>query len=250
MKTIIANDFHGQFRDRKTCDLLFGFIKREDPDSIILNGDIVDFWEISKFKKNPAKKRELNLKREIKDVFENILCPVRDSAIDANIYYTEGNHETRLQTYLWSESPALADLDELQLENLLKFSDVDIEYIKGTELEEDQEGGIWVGDIFVYHGTLVRQKSGYTAHAELDKNDCSGISGHTHRDGKATKRGRQGQKCWWENFCMCGLKPSYVKGIANWNQGWSIITEKDGKPDVEQIAVIDHRYIYRGKVYK
>ena len=237
-KTIICNDFHGQFCDKLACNLLFSFIKREKPNKVIINGDLVDFYSISRFDKDPGRK-EL-LQDEIDECF-NLMVDIRNSAPDAEIILIEGNHEARLRKYLRSKAPALATLKVLQIESLLDLAKLDITY---------EEDGVWLGDLFVYHGSLVRSKAGYTAHAELLKNGCSGISGHTHRDGKAPVRHRGGQLCWWENFCLCDLNPEYVKGIANWTQGWSVVTTKNTRPCVEQIAVMGGRYTYRGKEYK
>ncbi len=238
MKSIIANDFHGQFRDKATCKLLFQFIKREKPDKIILNGDIVDFYSISRFDKDPARKEDLQ--DELNDCY-NLLVDIRDSAPDAEIDFEEGNHELRLRKYLRSKAAAIASLDALKIETLLGLEELEIKY---------NRDGQWLGDLFVYHGSLIRSKAGYTAHAELLKNGCSGISGHSHRDAKAPVRHRGGQLCWWENFCMCDLNPEYVKGIANWTQGWSVVTIIGKRPDVEPVAVIGGRYTYRGKEYK
>ena len=237
-RTVIANDFHGPFRDRLACRLLFGFIAREKPDKIILDGDVVDFYSISKFLKDPGRKDDLQ--DELNDCY-NFLFDLRELVGDTPIIYIEGNHEARLVKYLRSKAPALATLDALKIEKLLGFEELNITY---------EEDGVWLGDLFVYHGSLVRTKAGYTAHAELLKNGCSGISGHTHRDGKAPVRHRGGQLCWWENFCMCDLSPEYVKGIANWTQGWSMVTTIGKRPDVEPVAVMGGRYTYRGKEYR
>jgi len=235
-KTIVANDFHGQFRDKKTCKLWFSFIKREKPDRVVINGDLVDFYSISRFDKDPARKEDLQ--DELNDNY-NFLWELRQ-IFDGIIIVIEGNHEARLRKYLRSNAPAIATLDALKIEALLGLKELDISYI---------EDGIWLGDLFVYHGSLIRSKAGYTAHAELLKNGCSGISGHSHRDGKAPVRNRKGQLCWWENGCMCDLNPEYVKGVANWTQGWSVVTTVGKRPDVEFVAVLGHKYTYRGKIY-
>jgi predicted phosphodiesterase len=237
MTTVIAQDFHGQFRDKKTCNMFFNFLKREKPDRVVLPGDIVDFYSISRFDKDPARKEDLQ--DELNDGY-NLLYDIRDAAGDARIDYIQGNHEKRLEKYLCSTAKALATLDALKIELLLGFADFDITYHKE---------GLWLGDLYVYHGSLVRNEAGYTAKAEREKNGCSGMSGHTHRDGKSAKRTRGGQICWWENFCMCDLEPEYVDGVANWTQGWSVVTTIGKRPMVEQVAVLGGRYLYRGKEY-
>ena len=235
---VISNDFHGQFRDSVACELFKGFLRREQPERLVLDGDIVDFYSISRFDKDPSRKEDLQ--DELNDSF-NFLVDIRECIPDADIDYIEGNHEARLRKYLRSKAPALATLDALNIESLLGLNELDIRY---------EEDGIWLGDLFVYHGSIVRTQSGMTAHAELLKNGCSGMSGHCHRDGKAQVRNRKGNLCWWENYCMCDLNPEYIKGVANWSQGWSVVTLDGRRPCVEQIAVIGGSYTYRGKKYK
>ena len=247
-RTVIANDFHGKFRDRIACKLLFGFIRREKPDRVILNGDIGDFYTISRFIKDP--RRKWDLQDECDDVVK-LLKQIRACAPKAKIVYIEGNHEARLRTFLNGTSPALASIRDLQLESLLHLKSLGIKYIAGDnqKAKERDRGGMWLGDLFVYHGCLIRAKAGYTAHAELAKNGCSGISGHSHRDGKAPIRNRNGQFCWWENFCMCQLDAEYITGVADWTQGWSMVTTIGKRPDVEPVAVLGGKYTYRGKQY-
>ncbi len=236
-RSVVANDFHGQFRDKKVCKMFMNFLRREQPDTLVLNGDIVDFYSISKFDKDPARKTDLQ--DELNDSY-NFLYDLREALPNAGIMYIEGNHEARLRKYLRSKAPALATLDALKIETLLGFKDFGIEY---------EEDGIWLGDLFVYHGSIIRTEAGDTAKAERRKNGCSGISGHSHRDGKSPVRYRGGQLCWWENFCLCQLDAEYIKGIANWTQGWSVVTTIGKRPNVEPVAVLGGRYTYRGKEY-
>ena len=81
----IANDFHGQYRDKKTCQLFFDFLRREKPDRVILAGDIGDFYTISKFDKDPARKE--TLQDELNEVYNEILWPIRDILPSAEIAY-------------------------------------------------------------------------------------------------------------------------------------------------------------------
>lgn len=86
--------------------------------------------------------------------------------IDGKVAIT-GNCE-RIQRYL-KKHPELYSLDALKLPNLLGLDKFNIEY---------SDKGIKLGSLKIIHGTIVRKFSGYTARAEMEKNDCSGISGH------------------------------------------------------------------------
>ena len=57
--TVVLNDLHGQFIDKVAFALALGFIKRQQPDNVVLNGDIVDFYKISNFDKDPLRLESL-----------------------------------------------------------------------------------------------------------------------------------------------------------------------------------------------
>jgi len=237
MRTLVAQDMHIPYHDPITCSLFERFIMDEKPDWIILPGDIIDLYSISSFDKDPA--RADSLQKDINHT-KDFLKRIRSVAGGIPITYTEGNHEDRLRRYLWKKAPELASLAGLTIPRLLDLASFDINY---------EPDGVWVGDLFVYHGSLVRKDAGYAAKAEYLKNGCSGMSGHGHRDGKYSVRNRGGQFVWFENFCMCLLNPEYIKGVANWSQGWSLVTTIGKRPYVEQIACINHQYIYGGALH-
>ncbi len=238
--TVVANDFHFTFHDKGAVGLFLRFVLDNPPDQIIINGDLHDFYKLSKFDKDPN--RIESLQKEI-DVVTGFLDNLCICASGAKIFFIEGNHEHRLRKYMWRKAEALASLKCLELPELLKLNELRIKHIPYGE-------GVTVGKIFVYHGTIVRQDSSYTAKAEFLKNGCSGMSGHTHRDGKYVKRNRAGQFAWWENFCMCKLDPEYVDGIANWSQGFSLIHSVGSKQYVEQIHINKGSYVYGGQIHK
>ncbi len=241
--TVVANDFHFTFHDPRAVRLFLLFIQETcngEPNQIILNGDICDFYKISKFDKDPT--REESFQKEI-DVVIEFLEELRDTAPKSKIFFIEGNHEHRLQKYKWRRAKALASLKCLELPELLRLDKFHIKHVPYGE-------GTNVGKIFVYHGTIVRKDGGASAKAEFLKNGCSGLSGHTHRDGKFPKRNRSGVFGWWENYCLCRLDPEYVNGVADWMQGFSLIHSVGSKQYVEQIHINKGSYVYGGQIHK
>ncbi len=236
-RTVVAGDAQYPFQYQTGIRLLKKFIETNKPDHVILNGDWADFYKISSFDKDPT--RLETLQDEI-NIIRRFFRALRRLG-NFKITWVQGNHEDRLRRYLWKVSPELASLDCLKFDKLMGLKEFKIRYV---------EDGVWVGKIYVTHGSIVRKHSGYSAKAEFEKNGCSGISNHTHRDGKYTVRTRGGNFAWWENFCMCQLDAEYIKGIANWTQGFSVITQSGGQERVEQIAIINGKYIYGGKLYK
>ena len=238
-KAVVFNDSHIPYEDVKVLELILDFTCREKPDMIAILGDFVDFYSISRFATEPDRANSL---QEELDRAVMYLSMLRSHNPKAEIVYVQGNHEKRLTKYMWTTGRELSCLRSLKLPELLQLDKLNIRY---------EENGFWLGNLFLTHGSIVRKHASYTAKGELDKNGCNGISGHTHRDGKHTVRNRNGSFVWYENYCTCELDPEYIDGIANWSQGFSVVTTIGDDFYVEQVHVKKSgKYIYGGKVYK
>lgn len=124
---------------------------------------------------------------------------------------------SRLERYL-KKHPELYSLDALKLPNLLGLDKFNIEY---------KDKGFKLGSLKIIHGTIVRKYSGYTARAEMEKHDCSGISGHVHRLAIYYKRTPTRDLMWAESGCLCDLNPEYID-CPSWTQGFLYgIIDKD-----------------------
>ena len=231
----ICNDQHFPFEDKDLMSLQFAFLKREQPNGIALLGDVIDMYQISRFNKDPERRHCLQ-----SDIDETVgfLRKIRKICPNAKIIYIQGDHALRLRKYLLSTAPELAGLRTLRFEHLLGLKELNITYAEEYK----------IGDLFLFHGDIVRKHAGYSAKAMYEKHGVSLIHGHTHRDGKYAVRNRSGHFAVWENYCQCDLFPEYVD-YPNWSQGWSMVTVIGKRPYVEQIAVINGSYIYGGKKY-
>jgi predicted phosphodiesterase len=237
---VFGNDSHFPFHDKKVVRMFVEFIGRVQPDVVGLLGDIGDCYSISRFDKRPDRMAKFPLRKEIK-IIRSFLQSIRDVAPNADIKYVKGNHEARLEAFLMRKAPELYGLDVLSWPSLLGLKELNIKYY---------DEGFKFGSLYCTHGSVIRKHGGYTARAEFEKNGCSGISGHSHRDGAHPKRNRGGVYKWWENFCMCDLDPEYIDGVADWTQGFSYVTLIGSRPHVVPIAVINGRYVFAGKEYK
>lgn len=238
-RVLIINDLHIPYQDIFTVALILRVIKDCKPDVIILNGDIADFYQISRFNKDPRTIKELQ--NDLNDV-RQFLRQVREAAPRAQLIYCEGNHEDRLRNFLWSKSPELSSLDCLQLVELLGLRIFNIDFVPYNAI-------IKVNDVFkIEHGDCVSKHSGWTAKAMYEKRGGCGIVGHSHRMGSHLKTSDGDTKGWFENGCLCDLNPEYVKE-PNWQQGFSMVTFIDGRFYVQQVPIIKHKFIFDGKMY-
>lgn len=222
---IVLSDIHFPYEDRNALNAIYMFLQRNPVDIIVLNGDIIDMYDVSTFDKSPA--RINSLQKELNKAYKffqklRVLCP------KAEIYFIRGNHEYRLERYLYKH-PELYSLEALKLPNLLKLNDFDIKY---------REKFLQLGNLKITHGSIVRKFSSYTAHAELDKNDCSGISGHTHRGGVCYKQTPSRYLVWYEGFCLCDIHPEYVDN-PDWQQGFLYGSVSKNKFSIIPVPIIN-----------
>ena len=129
VKAAILNDIHSPYYYPPAVGLALTILKEEKPDIVILNGDIIDCFAISKFRKTG---RERNIRVEI-EVTRQILKELRKSVPHSFLVFVEGNHEFFLQKYIYRNAPALAPLEELELKFLLRLDGLGIVFLPRIE---------------------------------------------------------------------------------------------------------------------
>jgi UDP-2,3-diacylglucosamine pyrophosphatase LpxH len=235
---VVLSDAHVPFHDKSTCHKALEFIRQHRPSRVHLLGDICDCYAVSRFVKDPRRKDDLQWEL---DKTANFLAEVRDAAGDAQIIFSEGNHEFRLQRYLASEARALAGLRSLSLPELLGLNKLGILY-----RAHDQP--YRVGTLLYTHGQLVRKWSAGSAKGHFEKYGSCVIHGHTHRLGTFYHRDIDTVYGAWENGCLCDMNPDYCTA-PDWQQGWSVVWTRGDFFHVEQVCVVKGRYVYHGDVY-
>jgi len=235
-----VNDIHVPYHDVQLIDAVVELVKDISPHRFIINGDTNDFFGLSRF--NRAMERLDMLQTEL-DQGKMVRKAFREALPNAKFEETLGNHEERLLTYPGFNAPALRSLNSLKPSVLMGLDELDITLWpqNGFRLRED---------FLVEHGSTVRAQGGAAAKSRLDATLISGVMGHTHRMGNATRSGYRELR-WYETGCLCMLNPDYVKTEANWQQGiWiGTFSTKTGNFNVQQIHAIGRGFIFDGKHY-
>jgi hypothetical protein len=235
----ILNDLQMPYHDAEVLALVENFLIEIQPDYEIFNGDIFDFYALSDFDKNPNRINRMQDELDLTKAMLRRHHAILPKAIKKLII---GNHEDRLRRFLWTRAKELATLRCLTVEELLGLKDYNIELIA-------YEQGLMVNDVFlIIHGDIASIHSGYTAKRMFEKHGGCGICGHCHRGGSFYKRDRFGIWGWWENFCLCHLNPDWIKN-PNWVQGFSLVHFQGDRFWVEQIPIVNKKFMYGGKVY-
>ena len=226
----VANDFHVPFHDTRAVALFELFLKTEQPDWLILNGDFMDFWEISSFDLTPRPRKpflkELKTGREL-------LTSFRDAVPKARITWIEGNHEFRLRKYLMKNAKELYDLTALAIPELFGLKELNIEFVPShPAATRFTDTFIKVGGVYVGHWNTVAKHGGLAAKGLVEAKGVSLIQGHTHRFGAHARTTVDGRVILGvENFSMCRRQASYIRR-PNWQLGFSVLhvpAERQGR---------------------
>lgn len=208
---VFLSDPHFPHADEKVVAAALRLVKSVKPHRVVLNGDTNDFFQLSRF--NTSLERLDSLQDEI-DAGNDYRARVRKAAPNAVIDHNDGNHDSRIKTYVAQNARALKSLRALDPDSLFEFEENEIESHPGAGFRLRKE-------FIVKHGTIVRGESGATAKAEFMLAGVSGASGHTHRLATYRKAGYV-NRTWTELGCMCLLTPDYAVGSPNWVQGCAV----------------------------
>lgn len=239
-QVFVLSDLHIPYEDKETLSNVFDCLADAQPQYIVLLGDVLDCYSISRFCKRPDRVR--NLQDEI-NIFYTMMRELKKELPKTEIHYVLGNHENRLEK-LVLDNPGLFGLKALHPEQLFRLDELGIFYHK-TKVK--------INDFIYYHGDVVRKNAGYSAKAEYEDHKMNdGVSGHTHRLSSYYSTYEQKPGQWFENGCLCKIEPDYLNDPdkANWQHGFTIIDNYDGQNQGTQILINNHKFAYNGKIYK
>lgn len=237
---------------RNTLTLFLDAVAKDNPEVIILNGDMLDLSEFSDHFVTSPEFSQLTNPALIE--FSLFLKQLRKICPNSKIMYLAGNHEIRFNRAVKKNFIAgyglkkidysRIDLTEqeplLAIEHILSLKDLNIEYI------EDYPETITLNEnIEIEHGSICRGKSGATTQAYIRDAIKSLIVGHIHRSEHATKTLSNGDIVEIHSFgCACrldGAVPSYKKRM-NWQKGFGKIIYNDYFHSIIPIQVFNDQY--------
>lgn len=229
-RALILSDIHIPYHDEDAVDAAVAWGKKQNPDTVILNGDTVDFYQLSRFVKDPRKR---HTKDEIEKV-KNFLGFIRAEFPKADLVYKMGNHDERWDHYLWNHAPELCDFEHVQLHVILEFAD------HGITMVGDQRP-IMCGKLPVFHGHELPK--GMTNPVNMARGAYLRMAdtvlvGHGHRTSSHTEPNwKHEEVATWSTGCLCGLNPEYAR-INKWNHGFAFVeVATDGEFNLMNLRV-------------
>jgi predicted phosphodiesterase len=226
----VFNDIHVPYHSITALTAAIEHTK--DCDALLINGDLIDFYGLSRFMKDPRKRsvsHELKACNELLDVLQKHY---------KKIYFKLGNHDVRFEHYLMMKAPELLGIAEFELSYLLKCKERGIEVIKDKTIIKvnslniihgHEFGGSVFSPVNIARGLFLRGKT-------------SAMQGHNHQTSEHTEPNMNGEiTTTWSVGCLSELHPEYLP-INKWNHGFAIVEVKD-----KEFHVINKR-IYKGRV--
>jgi predicted phosphodiesterase len=231
-KVGILSDIHVPFHSTVAVVTAIKHLREVKIDCLILNGDIMDFYSISRHEKE---KDLRDFAREI-EMGRNFLQKIRDLFPRIPIYYKMGNHENRWQKYLNEQAEEFAQLHEMQFEQFFRLDKLGMIYIPDWQ-------GIELADLLILHGHEIMAGGMNPSQSTFNKTFCNTIIGHVHRTTSTIKK--NGFKQFYHTYstgCLTQLSPKYYP-FAQHNNGFAVVYIQDGKSKVDNILIKDGKIV-------
>ena len=212
----IIGDVHIPYQDNDAIEVAFAKMEKEGIDSLFINGDLLDFYQLSFHEKDP---RMVHFKQEI-EAGKQFLDYCRSRFPDIPIYLIPGNHENRFERYLRVKASELIDMDEFRLDVLLHVAEYGVQYIPFRSK-------VVFGDFLIEHGDKIPGAGGVVpARTALMRLKTNCLINHFHKTSSSIQRvygpGESTTIRGYSLGCLCELTPEYLE-INEWNHGFAIL---------------------------
>lgn len=249
-KVVIIGDLHDKNVDKFYMDVLLDTLRRVQPDVIVLNGDIFDLPEFSKYTVDP---RDWDVVGRIKYAHENILKPIREICPTTQIDFIEGNHEFRLLRHLADATPALravlSDLHGMTVSTILGLDKYRINYIAKADLSayslKEQHSEIEKNYKIYFNSFIVSHDD------SAKKLGVPGVNGHHHKtEIESLYNEHFGTYQWIQHGCGHKLDAEYCH--PKWAHGFIIaICDTQTRQTVFDPVTFSQDFaVVGGQVYK
>lgn len=227
----VINDLHWLFRDKVAPEVALNYLVQQKCDAILLNGDIADNYQLSRFDKH----REKALFHTERDGIKEFLSMLQ--SLFGNVYYKQGNHENRYEIYLRNNAPAIFSAEENTLENLFMFEGSRVKFIDESQIVE-------FGKLAIIHGHEIRGGGTVNiARSKMLKAYTNIAFGHHHTVQQHPMKDLYGDYFMaWSIGCLCNLKPRYMP-FNQWMHGFAITERTDDKGGFH----FENKLIVKGK---
>lgn len=232
MDTIVAiGDAHWAPRQRlRRASALNRFLKRTEPDEVVIIGDWIDMGSLSRFDTIGSKAMEGTRVRADIESGKAALAALMEDLPDVPLVFVEGNHEERLGR-MYAEHPRLEGLADLPGEFEEASGARSFRFVPYRDYYV-RSGGL--AFTHVPHNNMKPIESVNGVRKVLESSALSVVYGHTHRLDFGTLTRNNGGQIYGLNigcFIEPQHDPEYMKGrVKDWWRGVVAIRHRRGRP--------------------
>ena len=232
VRCLVLSDIHIPYHDKAALKIAIKYGKENGANVILLNGDIVDCYSISRYEKDPEQR---NFANELQQT-RHFLSLLRKEFPKARIIFKLGNHEERYEKFLFLKAPEFLGISDFRLQQLLHFDEFKIELVKDQNV-------IRLGKLNVLHGHEYRfgvNNPVNAARGYYNRAKAHVLAGHLHVTSNHKEKNLEGHVVsTWSTGALCEMHPAYHK-FPNWNLGFAfVVVGKDGAFRVSNLTIID-----------
>lgn len=234
-KVGIMNDIHLPYHNIIALTEAIRYLKAEKIDALLLNGDIIDCFQLSRFMKDP-RKRDFKYEIDTLKAFFDII----DKELKCKVFFKIGNHENRYEHFLLQKAHELIGIEEFEFSNIIKAREKGIDMISSNRFMKLNElngihGHEYIGGVSapvnIARGLYLRGK-------------VSAFQGHNHATSEHTESNMDGKIITtWSIGCLSELHPSYMP-LNRWNWGVALVELDSNGVDYQ----FHNKRIFKGKI--
>ena len=214
---LLVSDIHIPYHDKQAVEFAFSHGLENNVDGILLNGDILDMYQVSRWSKDP---NAISIREEF-EMARDFFRTLREVFPKIPIYFKLGNHEDRWDIFLKTKAPEIFGIEDFSLDEVLKLKSFNIQLVGSKQR-------IRFGKLNIVHGhefgesifSPVNPARGLFLRAK-----CSTIAGHHHQTSEHHENNLNADSmaCFTVG-CLCDLEPDYrPMAFTKWNHGFARI---------------------------
>lgn len=264
---VALGDTQFPFEEPAAWALTLLWLRDVKPAEVILTGDIIDAYSVSKFEKDPR----LSYGEEIQHTHDRLAELRAAVGPEAKVTFVPGNHELRHTRYVRNEAPQLVGLRDhatgrelLSLPHLLGLDIIGIDWVgpEANAMGDEYLNGVYriTDDLVATHGFHAKKGGGGASLLPLvDAWQVSVVGGHDHRQGigQRTVGGVIGAAPTKlraiSTGMLCRRNLGYLPAdTSDWQWGFAVISmTSDGwHPEIVEIDPHAGRLTWRGWTWR
>jgi len=209
VKWIICGDLQIPYHSVPCINELIRFVGEYEPHLLIFNGDITDFYTLSKFSKSPSLKDKDTLEKELL-IEAKIYSKINEISPNTKIIkkVRGSNHELRVYKTIANKLPEISDFITLErmLFTVCYDNDIPVDIYISKNIDD------FMGDLSIKHEGFI---SKYGIFRNLERTMYSQAVNHSHRLGIITQKLKDNNKLLYsiECGCMCRDPLFYINNF-------------------------------------